>query len=279
MIFVTGAAGQLGSALCHALGEDGLALTRDQLDISDSAAIEALVLTKRPDVIINCAAYTAVDLAEDEVDQCRDINATAVESLAGAANKVGALLVQISTDYVYGSATATDGANREGSPLLPQGVYAKTKLEGEGFAQSCDQHLIVRTCGIYGHLPKPKNFVETMLRVGADRDELRVVDDQHCNPTSAATITEAILALIDGKARGVFNVAASPAMTWCEFAREIFRQADMPTKVVPITTEEFGAKAERPRYSVLDTSSYTRATGKTLPTIQDDLAKYLATRS
>ncbi|TWU57899.1 dTDP-4-dehydrorhamnose reductase [Rubripirellula reticaptiva] len=279
MIFVTGAAGQLGSALCHTLGDDCLALTRDQLDIADSASIEALVLAKRPDVIVNCAAYTAVDLAEDEVEKCRNINATAVKSFADAANKVGALLVQISTDYVYGGATVSDGANREDSPLRAQGVYAKTKLAGEEFAQTCANHLIIRTCGIYGHLPKPKNFVETMLRVGADRDELRVVDDQYCNPTSAATITGAILALIDSKARGVFNVAASPAMTWCDFAREIFKQADMPTKVVPITTEEFGAKAERPRYSVVDTSKYTRVTGKTLPTINDDLAKYLATRS
>ncbi|WP_186775529.1 dTDP-4-dehydrorhamnose reductase [Rubripirellula tenax] len=279
MIFVTGAAGQLGTALCSKLADACVGLSRDQLDLSDCAAIAALVESERPKVIINCAAYTAVDLAEDDPASCRQINADAVAALAKSATKVGALLVQISTDYVFGGSTIADGPNHEDSPLEAQGVYAQTKLAGEQHAQTCPDHLVVRTCGIYGHLPQPKNFVETMLRIGVDREELSVVDDQHCNPTSASTIADAVIALIDAKARGVFHVAASPPTTWCQFAREIFKQSDMVTRVVPITTEQFGAKAARPRHSVLDTSKYTRVTGKSLPTIADDLAIYLATRA
>lgn len=252
---------------------------RGQCDLSDRQSIHQAIETQRPDVVINCAAYTAVDLAEDDADACHRINADAVADLASACNAVGALLVQVSTDYVFGGATSSSGPNDETSPTHAQGVYAASKLAGESMAERCDRHLIVRTCGIYGHLPKPKNFVETMLRVGATCDQLTVVDDQHCNPTSADTVAQAILALIDGGHQGIFHVAAGPAITWCEFARKIFSQAGMSTQVAPITTEQFNAKAARPRFSVLDTSKYCSATGQALPTIDKDLATYLAGRS
>ncbi len=278
VILVTGAAGQLGTALRGVLGPDYEGLSSSQLDITDRAMVERVVTAGRPIAIINCAAYTAVDLAEDESEKCRNVNAESVRHLADAANQIGSVLVQVSTDYVFGGATAESGPNSEDAPTLAQGVYAATKLEGEEYAKTSHQHLIIRTCGIYGHLPKPKNFVESMLRLGADRDELRVVNDQRCNPTSAKTIAIAIKELMDKESRGVFHVAASPALTWCEFAREIFRQAGMATTVAPITTREFGAKAARPGYSVMDTSKYTRATGMLLPSITDDLAEYLANR-
>lgn len=276
---ISGVNGQLGTALQTRLGGSAIGWTRGQCDLSDPESIRQAIETQRPDVVINCAAYTAVDVAEDDVDACHRINASAVADLASACNAVGAMLVQISTDYVFGGAKTTSGANTETSPTHAQGVYAASKLAGESMAGQCDRHLIVRTCGIYGHLPQPKNFVETMLRLGATRDELTVVDDQHCNPTSADTVAQAILALIDGGHEGIFHVAAGPAITWCQFAKKIFSQAGLSTQVTPITTEQFGAKAARPRFSVLDTGKYAAATGCALPSIDEDLAAYLAGRS
>lgn len=276
---ITGASGQLGTALRTRLGQSALGWTRAQCDLADPKSIRNAVDGHRPKVVINCAAFTAVDSAEDEVEACHRINVLAVAELAAVCNDVGAMLVQVSTDYVFGDATSTSGPNCETSPTHAQGVYAASKLAGESMAQRCDRHLIVRTCGIYGHLPQPKNFVETMLRLGATRDQLTVVDDQHCNPTSAATVAQAILALIDGEHQGTYHVAAGPAVTWCEFAKKIFSQAGMSTRVAPITTEQFGAKAARPRFSVLDTGKYTASTGLALPSIDDDLAAYLAART
>lgn len=286
MIILNGASGQLGFALKSVLRSvdlsvgDGsvIALDRSQMDVTDRQSVRSVIDRHRPLVIINCAAYTAVDLAEEDPLSCRRANADAVEYLAQAANEVDALLVQVSTDYVFGGAVPSDGPNREDSPLLAQGVYAQTKLEGEINAAKSVQHLIVRTCGIYGFKPKPANFVESMIRLGGRRDELGVVDDQYCNPTSAIAVAQGIAALIAAQARGVFHVAASEPTTWCQFAREIFCQMGMSTKVNPITTEQFGAKAPRPRYSVLDTSKFTRMTGQVLPAIKDDLARYLDQR-
>lgn len=276
---ITGVNGQLGTALQTRLAGSAIGWARDQCDLSDPQSIRQAIQSHRPKVVINCAAYTAVDVAEDDADACHRINSLAVADLASACNAVGAMLVQVSTDYVFGAATAKSGPNNETSPTHAQAVYAASKLAGESMAGHCDRHLIVRTCGIYGHLPQPKNFVETMLRLGATRDELTVVDDQHCNPTSADTVAQAILALIDGEHEGIFHVAAGPAITWCEFAKKIFSQAGLPTRVSPITTEQFGAKAARPRFSVLDTGKYTAATGHALPSIDEDLAVYLAGRS
>lgn len=281
VIIINGTSGQLGTALIKQWEQSGdrvLGVDRSQMDLCDPASVRRVIERYQPRVMINCAAYTAVDLAEDEADLCAAINATAVNHLALACGEFGTKLVQISTDYVFGGAQLTDGPNHEDSPLEAQGVYAKTKLRGERFASECPNHLIIRTCGIYGVKPKPANFVESMIRLGGQRDELGVVDDQHCNPTSARAVARGTARLIDVGATGVFHVAASQATTWCEFAREIFRQAGMSTRVNPITTEQFGAKAPRPQYSVLDTSKFTRATGDSMPTVADDLAMYLADR-
>jgi dTDP-4-dehydrorhamnose reductase len=276
-VAITGANGQLGTALQKRLGARALPWTLEQCELSAAESIRDAIETPRPEVVINCAAHTAVDVAEDDADACHRINAGAVNAIAKSCNTVGALLVQVSTDYVFRGATPDSGPNDERSHT--HGVYADSKLAGESMAAQSARHLIVRTCGIYGHLPQPKNFFETMLCLGATRDELTVVNDQHCKPTSAHTVADAIIVLIDGGHEGVFYVAAGPPITWYGFAREIFAYANMTTKVTPITTEQFRSKANRPRFSVLDTNKYTGATGRILPSIDEDLAANMARRS
>ncbi len=275
MYLITGSRGQLGSELMRLVGDRAIGVSRDEFDMEDIDQMSKLLKSLRPSVIINCAAYTAVDLAEDNEGPCFGINSEAVKSLASIATEIDALLVQISTDYVFAQATDANGPLTESSTVSPIGVYARSKWHGEVHAASCPRHLIIRTCGLYGATPKRSNFVETMLRLGAQREELRVVDDQRCNPTSTLTLANAVLRLIEKDSQGVFHVVCSTSMSWYEFAKEIFAQASMPTRVMPVTTEEYGARAPRPRYSVLDTSKYARTTGCRLPTIQNDLAVYL----
>ncbi|MGV3486147.1 MAG: SDR family oxidoreductase, partial [Planctomycetaceae bacterium] len=169
-----------------------------------------------------------------------------------------------------------DGPLRETSPPSPRGVYATSKYEGERLAAACPRHLILRTCGLYGEVTRSGNFVQTMLRLGRQGKPLRVVNDQRCNPTSTSVLAEAAGALMAAGHVGTFHVVSAPPVTWYEFAEEIFRRAGIDVDMVPITTQEYGARAPRPRYSVLDTSKYTRVTGRSIPSISDSLQQYLA---
>ncbi len=278
MILVTGSNGQLGQEFLRLCGDDCVGFTHQMMDIFDPKSIEVAVMLVRPRVIINCAAYTAVDLAEKEPERCFEINATAVEHLAKFATMVNATLVQISTDYLFAGASPLGRSWSEDDQPVPEGVYSRSKFQGEVYAATCPKHLIIRTCGLYGHTAKRANFVETMIRLGSEREELRVVEDQFCNPTSTAALAPAILRLIESNQVGTYHIVTSSAMCWYEFAIEIFQQIGVNVRVVPITTEQFGAPAPRPRYSVLDTSKYTLATGHRLPSISEDLAEYLANR-
>jgi dTDP-4-dehydrorhamnose reductase len=232
----------------------------------------------RVDAVVNCAAYTLVDQAEKEPERCRALNVDVVRELAEACQARGSTLVQISTDYVFGADRSRSTPYRESDPPGPQGAYARSKLDGEIETARCESHLIVRTCGLYGRTPRRNNFVETMLRLGVERPLLRVVNDQRCTPSFVGDVARAVIFLLHSKANGIYHVVNAGETTWFEFAREIFRQAQMKVQLEAITTEEYGAPADRPRYSVLSTSKYEAAGGPPLQSWQDALAEYLLVR-
>ena len=297
-IAVTGAYGQLGGELCRQLGPTAVPLDIDTLDLTDGPATVERIARIRPEAVINCAAYTAVDKAEGEPEKCRAVNAAAVEHLVRACRQLDCPLVQISTDYIFGAVPASPRPWREDDPCQPQGVYARTKLEGEQAAATYQKHLIVRTCGLYARPSDPRaaNFVKTMLRLGAARPELRIVADQRCTPTYVPHLARAILFVlgvgtsVKGDSPifaetkigtvpqpapwGTYHVTNSGEATWREFAAEIFRLAGMQVAIRPITTAEYGAPAGRPSYSVLDTSKYHRLGGPAMPDWRAALAEY-----
>jgi len=281
-ILVTGAYGQLGRELCQQIGQEALATDYDTLDLCDRPAVLAALARWRPRAVINCAAYTQVDQAEKEPERCRGVNAVAVECLAGACAELDCPLVQISTDYVFTGNRRRWRPFRESDPPEPRGVYAITKYEGEQAAARWSKHIIVRTCGLYARPShaEAKNFVKTMLRLGAGGKTLRVVDDQHCTPTYVPHLAQALKFLAgittgEPAPWGLYHVVNGGATTWCEFAREIFRQAGMSVAVEPITTAEYAAPAPRPAYSALDISKYHALGGPAMPEWEAGLRDYI----
>lgn len=286
-IALIGSSGQLGSDLVPCLqtaGHDVVPLRHADIEITDTENVAAILEPLRPDLVLNTAAYNLVDKAEDEPDAAMSVNAEGPRNLARTCESNGWRLMHISTDYVFGE--LTDSAVRawtENDPANPIGRYGLSKRTGEQFVLAeCSRSFVVRTCGLYGIAALrgggKGNFVETMLRLGRDRKQLRVVDDQRCTPTSTADLADALVKLIATDAFGLFHATNSGDMTWCEFAREIFRQAKMEVEVIPITTAEFGSKAKRPTYSVLDCSKLSSVIGGPLPDWHDALTRYLASR-
>ena len=281
-IAVIGAAGQLGSDLVPLLGDRAIPLGHDQIELTDAASIAAALDLRKPTHVINCAAYNLVDRAEDEPDAAFRVNAFATRNLARwcAAHEIP--LIHISTDYVFGLDSAFGKPWTEADPTGPVSVYGASKLAGETFVRSlCPRHLVVRTCGLYGdRAARGKgNFVETMLRLGRERPELRIVADQRCTPTSTADLAHGIVRLVEAEVTGVCHATNSGDCSWFQFAEEIFRLANLPVKAIPVTAAEYGAKARRPDYSVLDGSRLKSLTGALLPSWQEALAKYLAGRA
>lgn len=279
-ILITGSGGQLGSELCRQLGSHGVGVDLPQLDLTDRAAVGDLVRSIRPDAIINTAAFTQVDAAEQQADLCRAVNVDGVSNLVEACRPLDCRLVQISTDYVF------DGVNRhtpyrEDDRPNPQGVYAISKLDGERHAQAYAKSLIVRTGGLYGRAgPRSTGcFVETMLRLGAAGKELRVVDDQRCSPSYVAQVARAVRFLLDRQAEGIYHVVNSGETSWYDLALEVFRQSGMDVSVRAISTSEYGSAAPRPAYSVLDTRKYQALPGRAeMPDWPAALGEYLAAR-
>ena len=280
-IAVTGCGGQLGSELSRQLGQHAVGLDLPQFDLTDRGRVLGILTEIRPRAVINTAAFTQVDKAEEEVELCRAVNAEGVAHLAEACRKLDAALVQISTDYVFGGDSGRRVPYRDTDQPDPQGVYARTKLEGERQAARWEKHFVVRTCGLYGR-PGPRssgNFVATMVRLGNRQKQLRVVSDQHCTPSYVPHVARAIRFLLDTHGYGTYHVVNSGETTWYDMAVEIFRQSGLEVEVEPITTAEYGAPAPRPSYSVLDTAKYHALAGSpAMPPWQDALAEYLATR-
>nr|WP_269091071.1 dTDP-4-dehydrorhamnose reductase [Actinopolymorpha cephalotaxi] len=257
---VTGAGGMLGHDVVARLRADGvddadgdavLGLTRTDLDVTDAAAVAKAMAEHAPDVVVNCAAYTAVDDAEEHEDAAHAINADGPRVLAQACAERGGRLLHVSTDYVF----AGDGTRpyAEDDPTAPRTAYGRTKLAGEQAVLTAlpETGTVVRTAWLYGE--HGANFVRTMIRLEGERDTLDVVDDQRGQPTWTADVAGALVAL--GRrpdAHGVFHATSAGEATWCDLAREVFRLlgAD-PERVRPTTTDKFPRPAPRPAYSVL----------------------------
>ena len=287
-IALIGSNGQLGSDLLprlQAAGHDVVPLRHVDIEITDDANVAAVLELLRPGLVLNTAAYNLVDKAEDEPEAAMAINAIGPKNLAYFCEANRWCLMQISTDYVFGDVTDSIVRPRtELDPANPIGRYGLSKRTGEqSVVEHCSRSFVVRTCGLYGVAALrgggKGNFVETMLRLGRERKQLRIVDDQTCTPTSTADLADALVKLIATDAFGLYHATNSSSMTWCEFAREIFRLAKMDVEVIPITSAEFGAKAKRPEYSVLDCSKLASVIGEPLPDWHDALARYLANRT
>ncbi|MCI8483792.1 MAG: dTDP-4-dehydrorhamnose reductase [Lachnospiraceae bacterium] len=254
-ILITGCNGQLGRALNKVYKEVTLINTDvtesegvKALDITDVEAVLKMIRQEKPDVIINCAAHTAVELCESQWDLAYRINAIGARNLSIAAAEVGAKMIQVSTDYVF------DGTGSRPYTEFDEpgtcSAYGKTKLEGERFVKEfAPKHFILRTAWLYG---EGKNFLRTMLKLSETKGEVRVVKDQFGTPTSAAELARLIHYLEPTENYGTFHATCEGQCSWAEFAEKIFQMAGKSTKVIPITTEEYHAKVERPAYSVLD---------------------------
>ena len=254
-------------------GHDVLPCLRADVDITDAEATRAAVTAARPQAVVNCAAYTDVDGAEADPRGAEAVNARGARNVAAAAAHVGALVVHVSTDYVF------DGSKREpwveSDPVAPLGVYGATKLAGERAVASANPaYAIVRTAWLFG--AGGKNFVDTMLALGAQRDEVAVVTDQVGCPTWTGHLAGALVELAAcPEQTGIHHVAGSGSCSWNELALEIFARAGIDCRVLPATSEQFARPAKRPAYSVLGSQ---RRDPLVLPRWQDGLAEYLATR-
>ena len=250
-ILVTGAKGQLGRELQNIVGSGWCFTDVDELDICSKEAVEAYVTSNHIDTIVNCAAYTNVDRAEDEPQEAERINSDAVALLAEVARRHNIRLIHISTDYVYGGTHYNTPISEDAEPQ-PLGIYGTTKLMGErAVAKSGCRHVIIRTAWLYS--PYGKNFVSTILRLAAERDTIRVVSDQIGSPTYAHDLALVIRDISEGRiaAEGLYHYTNEGVVSWYEFARAIVNIAGLECKVEACTTAEYGAKAPRPAYSVL----------------------------
>lgn len=255
---VLGAAGQLGRDLVPRLAGEILPWTRADVDLTNGPALHEKLSAARPDVVVNCAAYNLVDQAERDPQAAFAVNTWGVQHLADACHAIGARLVHVSTDYVFGLDEGQNTPWREDDTPGPVSQYGLSKLTGEYLVRArCANHLIVRTCGLYGLWGvggKGGNFVETMLRVAQAGKPLRVVNDQRCTPSYCVDVAEGIVSLLATNSVGVFHVTNAGSCTWYEFAYEIFRLCDRRADLSPITSDEYGAAARRPAYSVLANS-------------------------
>ncbi|CAA9260251.1 MAG: dTDP-4-dehydrorhamnose reductase [uncultured Chloroflexia bacterium] len=267
-VLVTGATGQLVQSLVERSQSlpalELVAVGRPDLDLEKPDSIVRAVQAVSPDVVINAAAYTAVDQAEDEPEQAFRINGAAAGELAAAARAAGARIIQISTDYVF-DGTAPD-AYAETASVNPLGVYGRSKLQGEEAVRAAaPEHVIVRTAWVYS--PFGRNFVKTMLALGRDRDALTVVEDQHGNPSSALDLAHGLLAILSRWGRlpeaglgETYHLAGTGSVSWFEFARHVFdasqRLGGPWAEVRPIHSQDWPTKAVRPKNSRLDCSKY-----------------------
>lgn len=259
-VLVTGASGQLARAIRLAWAEHELILPEESvLDLSKPTSIQSVVVQSRPDVVINCGAFTQVDRCESELDLAQLINGTAVGWLADACETQKAMLIQISTDYVFdGSATRP---YREGDATHPMSVYGRTKLEGERQAARCSRHLIARTSWLYDAWGK--NFLNTMLNAAAQGRPLRVVADQFGSPTTCRALARQLKVAAEQNWHGIVHATCQGETTWYGFAKAIFETGAIAADLHPCTTADYPTPAKRPAYSVLD-GAHRRTLGSDL---------------
>ncbi|WP_338427389.1 dTDP-4-dehydrorhamnose reductase [Clostridioides difficile] len=257
-ILITGSNGQLGKELVNQLEAINqsinqpkyviLATTRSDLDISNQTNVDNFILHNKPDVVVNCAAYTKVDACEDNIEIAYKINALGVRNLAIASEKVNAKLIHISTDYVFNGFSKYP--YREDNKTEPNSVYGKSKLMGEKFVeQFSHKYFILRTAWLYGN---GNNFVKTMIKLSLENKEVNVVNDQFGTPTSTVDLAKIIIRIMETEHYGVYHATFEGECSWYDFAKKIFKLKNIDIKVNPIKSNEFKCKAPRPLYSVLD---------------------------
>ncbi|MGX9758119.1 dTDP-4-dehydrorhamnose reductase [Clostridioides difficile] len=257
-VLITGSNGQLGRELVNQLKSinqsikqpkyDVLPATRDDLDISNQTNVDSFIAYNKPDVIINCAAYTKVDACEDNIETAYKINALGARNLAIASEKVNAKLVHISTDYVFNG--LSKHPYREDNKTEPNSVYGNSKFMGEKFVeQFSHKYFILRTAWLYGN---GNNFVNTMIRLSSENKEINVVDDQFGSPTSTIDLAKVIIKIMETEHYGVYHATCEGECSWYNFAKKIFELKNIDIKVNPIKSKDFKCKAQRPPYSVLD---------------------------
>ena len=297
-IFVTGVAGQLGHDVMNELAkrgyegigsdlapeytgiQDGSAVTKMpyvSLDITNKNAVEQTLEQIHPDVVIHCAAWTAVDMAEDDdkVEKVRAVNAGGTENIALVCKKLDCKMVYISTDYVFDGQGETPW-DPDCKDYKPMNVYGQTKLEGElAVSRNLEKYFIVRIAWVFG--VNGKNFIKTMLNVGKTHDTVRVVKDQIGTPTYTYDLARLLIDMVETDKYGYYHATNEGGyISWYDFTCEIYRQAGYDTKVIPVTTEEYGmSKAARPFNSRLDRSKLVKNGFTPLPTCQDALSRYL----
>lgn len=279
-VFVTGVHGQLGYDVvneCRRRGYDVIGVDIEEMDITDEKAVERVITAACPDVVVHCAAWTAVDAAEEaeNIPKVRAVNAGGTQNIANVCKILGCKLIYISTDYVF-DGQGTQPWTPDQKDYRPLNVYGQTKLEGElAVASTLEKYFIVRIAWVFGL--NGKNFIRTMLNVGKKYDTVRVVNDQIGTPTYTYDLARLLVDMAETEKYGYYHATNEGGyISWYEFACEIFRQAGYPTKVIPVTTQEYGlSKAKRPFNSRLDKSKLTENGFTPLPDWKDALGRYL----
>ncbi len=278
-ILITGANGMLAKSVTNKLSNyEPVCTDVRELDITDKDAVMNKIIEIKPEYIINCAAYTAVDKAEEEYDLAYKINSIGPKNLAIASKETGAVLIHISTDYVFGGNLSLDKSYVEEDSKYPVTVYGKTKLSGEEeIVKNADKYYIFRTAWLYGD---GNNFVRTMLKLGSSKDEISVVSDQYGSPTNADDLANVILQTIEKKIPfGVYHTTNLGFTTWYEFAKKIFELSNISCKVNPVTTDEYIkmmniVQAKRPHNSKLSKDKILKE-GINIPSWKESLKRYL----
>ena len=275
-ILITGAKGMLAKAVINELKGEELILTDvSDLDITNIELLREFIKKNKPQYIINCAAYTAVDKAEEQEEIAKKVNAIGPKNLAIVANEEDSTLIHISTDYVFGGDKDIEEDYSEMEEKKPNSIYGITKLEGEQeISNSCFKYYIFRTAWLYGD---GNNFVRTMLKLGKEKESINVVNDQHGSPTYAVDLASIIHQAIEKQIPyGIYHATNEGYTTWYEFTKQIFEKAGIECKVNPVTSEEFASKAKRPKNSKLSKDKLLKE-GIEIPSYEDALNRYLKT--
>lgn len=277
-VLVTGVKGQLGFDVVNELekrGHEAVGVDIEEMDITDAKSVTAVIGKVCPDAVVHCAAWTAVDAAEDNIEKVRLVNAVGTENIAKECKKLGCKMMYISTDYVFDGKGAQPW-DPDCKDYKPLNVYGMTKLEGElAVANNLEKYFVVRIAWVFGK--NGNNFIKTMLKVGKTHDVLRVVKDQIGTPTYTFDLARLLVDMIETEKYGFYHATNEGGyISWYDFAKEIFKQAGYSTEVIPVTTEEYGlSKAARPFNSRLDKSKLVKNGFELLPTWQDALSRYL----
>lgn len=276
-VLVTGVKGQLGYDVVKELerrGYVGIGVDVEEMDITDPVAVDKVIKEANVDKVVHCAAWTAVDLAEEKEDICRKVNANGTENIAKVCKELDIPMIYFSTDYVF-DGQGTRPWEPDDPVVKPLNVYGQTKYEGEQAVEKyLDKYYIVRIAWVFG--VNGKNFIKTMLNLGKTRDTLTVVSDQIGTPTYTYDLAKLVVDMCEKEEYGKYHVTNEGGyISWADFAKEIFAQAGMNVNVIPVTTAEYGAKAVRPYNSRLEKSKLTEHGFDRLPTWQDALARYL----